>query len=51
MIQTQNNYQREVFNGDIGRIVGVEQTDQIVSVEFDGRPVEYDFADLDEPAF
>lgn len=48
VIQTQNNYQREVFNGDIGRIVGVEQTDQIVTVEFDGRAVDYDFADLDE---
>jgi exodeoxyribonuclease V alpha subunit len=48
VIQTQNNYQREVFNGDIGRIVGVEQTDQVVTVEFDGRAVDYDFADLDE---
>ncbi len=48
VIQTQNNYQREVFNGDIGRIVAVEQTDQVVAVEFDGRAVEYDFADLDE---
>jgi exodeoxyribonuclease V alpha subunit len=48
VIQTQNNYQREVFNGDIGRVVGVEQTDQIVTVEFDGRTVDYDFADLDE---
>ncbi|MEO2091448.1 MAG: ATP-binding domain-containing protein, partial [Gemmataceae bacterium] len=48
VIQTQNNYQREVFNGDIGRIVGVEQTDQVVTVEYDGRAVDYDFADLDE---
>lgn len=48
VIQTQNNYQREVFNGDIGRVLDLQQTDQVVTVEFDGRPVEYDFSDLDE---
>jgi exodeoxyribonuclease V alpha subunit len=48
VLQTQNNYQREVFNGDIGRLVRVDQTDQIVTVEFDGRLVEYEFTDLDE---
>jgi intein/homing endonuclease len=48
VIQTQNNYTREVFNGDIGRIVAIEPLDQVAVVEFDGRPVEYDFGDLDE---
>jgi exodeoxyribonuclease V alpha subunit len=48
VIQTRNNYTREVFNGDIGRVVGVEAVDQVVTVEFDGRPVAYDFGDLDE---
>ncbi len=48
VIQTQNNYTREVFNGDIGRIVAVEPVDQVAVVEFDGREVEYDFGDLDE---
>src|SRR5207253_7075751 len=48
VIQTQNNYQREVFNGDIGRVLAVDQTDQVLTAEFDGRPVEYDFTDLDE---
>jgi exodeoxyribonuclease V alpha subunit len=48
VLQTQNNYQREVFNGDIGRVVDLHELDQIVTVEFDGRPVEYDFGDLDE---
>jgi exodeoxyribonuclease V alpha subunit len=48
VIQTQNNYQREVFNGDIGRILNVDSTDQILTVEYDGRPVEYEFTDLDE---
>ena len=48
VLQTQNNYQREVFNGDIGRVVDLHELDQIVTIEFDGRPVEYDFGDLDE---
>jgi exodeoxyribonuclease V alpha subunit len=50
VIQTQNNYQRDVFNGDIGRVTAVEAVDQILVVDFDGRPVEYDFGDLDELA-
>jgi len=48
VIQTQNNYQREVFNGDIGRILAVDSVEQIVNVEFDGRVVDYEFAELDE---
>ncbi len=48
VIQTQNNYQREVFNGDIGLVSSVDQIDQVLSVVFDGREVNYDFAELDE---
>ncbi|HUR53130.1 MAG TPA: AAA family ATPase, partial [Gemmataceae bacterium] len=48
VMQTQNNYQREVFNGDIGRVTDLDLVDQIVVVDFDGRPVEYEFNDLDE---
>lgn len=48
VIQTQNNYQREVFNGDIGRISAIDAVDQTVLVEFDQREVMYDFSDLDE---
>ncbi len=48
VIQTQNNYQREVFNGDIGRITDVDAVDQSLSVDYDGRNVDYDFGDLDE---
>ncbi|MCS7269551.1 MAG: ATP-dependent RecD-like DNA helicase, partial [Gemmataceae bacterium] len=43
-----NNYQRDVYNGDIGRIQTIDHQEQTVLVEFDGRLVEYDFADLDE---
>lgn len=48
VIQTQNNYQREVFNGDIGRVLDVDTVEQVLAAEFDGRHVEYEFADLDE---
>jgi exodeoxyribonuclease V alpha subunit len=48
VMQLKNNYDREVYNGDIGRVSGIDADDQAVVVEFDGRAVEYDFADLDE---
>jgi exodeoxyribonuclease V alpha subunit len=48
VLQVRNNYQREVFNGDIGRVADIDAVDQAVTVDFDGRAVEYDFADLDE---
>ncbi|MCS7022410.1 MAG: AAA family ATPase [Gemmataceae bacterium] len=48
VMQIRNNYQRDVYNGDIGRIQTIDHQEQTVLVEFDGRLVEYDFADLDE---
>jgi exodeoxyribonuclease V alpha subunit len=43
----------EVFNGDIGVITAIDQESQEVAVDFDGRPVSYDFSELDElePAY
>jgi exodeoxyribonuclease V alpha subunit len=48
VLQTQNNYQREVFNGDIGRIMSIDEAERELIVEFDGRSVVYDFGELDE---
>jgi exodeoxyribonuclease V alpha subunit len=48
VMQTQNNYDREVFNGDIGRVSHIDPDDQTLTVEFDGKAVEYDFNELDE---
>lgn len=48
VMQVRNNYDLEVFNGDIGRIRQVNVEDRAAVVIFDGRPVTYDFADLDE---
>lgn len=48
VMQIRNNYNRDVFNGDIGRIREIRQTDQEVAIDFGGRTVPYDFSDLDE---
>ncbi|MFY9826597.1 MAG: ATP-dependent RecD-like DNA helicase [Thermoanaerobaculia bacterium] len=48
VMQVRNNYDLEVFNGDIGRIVAVDEVDQLVTVALDGRQVVYDHGSLDE---
>jgi exodeoxyribonuclease V alpha subunit len=48
VLQTQNNYQREVFNGDLGRITSIDEAEREVMVNFDGREASYDFGELDE---
>ena len=47
-MQIQNNYDKEVFNGDIGRITVIQWEARRVTITFDGREVLYDFSDLDE---
>lgn len=49
VIQTQNNYEKEVFNGDMGHIVAIEASPLKVQVRFDaGRLVDYEPGELDE---
>jgi exodeoxyribonuclease V alpha subunit len=48
VMQIRNNYDREVFNGDIGRVVAIDTSEHALFVDYDSRIVEYDFADLDE---
>jgi exodeoxyribonuclease V alpha subunit len=48
VIQMKNNYQKEVFNGDIGFVRGLDAEAGTVTVEFDERHVVFDGADLDE---
>ena len=48
VMQIKNNYDKEVFNGDIGRIARVDPELREVDISFDGRNVTYDFTDLDE---
>lgn len=48
VIQTQNNYDKDVFNGDIGQIAALDPTEREALIRFDGRDVVYDFGELDE---
>ena len=48
VMQIKNNYDKEVFNGDIGIIESVNAEDRSLKVNFDGRSIEYDVSDLDE---
>ena len=48
VIQTENNYDKEVFNGDIGQIIHLDPGEREVTVRFDRREVIYDFGELDE---
>jgi len=53
VIQIRNNYDKDVFNGDIGVIRSLSLDDRELLIDFDGRRVTYDFGELDEvePAF
>jgi len=48
VMQIRNNYDKDVFNGDIGRVSFVREEDQELTVDIDGRSVTYDFSELDE---
>ena len=48
VMQVKNNYDKEVFNGDIGRITAVDLQERTLQVMFDGRVIEYDVSELDE---
>lgn len=48
VMQIRNNYDKDVFNGDIGVISSVNTIDQELVVDFDGRKVAYDVTELDE---
>lgn len=48
VMQIRNNYDKEVFNGDIGRILEIDTEDNTLTVLFDGRQVLYEASELDE---
>ncbi len=47
VMQTENDYDREVFNGDLGRVLRIDQTEGVLIADFEGREVEYPFGELD----
>lgn len=48
VMQLKNDYDKDVFNGDLGYIANVNTEDRTLQVDFDGRLVEYDVTELDE---
>ena len=50
VIQTVNNYDKDVFNGDIGHVERVDTEDGVITLNFDGREVAYELGELDEVA-
>ncbi|MGO9613701.1 MAG: ATP-dependent RecD-like DNA helicase [Dissulfurispiraceae bacterium] len=46
--QMVNNYEKEVFNGDIGIVQAIDKDEATLFVNFDGNVVPYDFGDLDD---
>lgn len=48
VMQLRNNYDKAVFNGDLGRIVQVDKEERELRVDFDGRAISYEFEELDE---
>ena len=48
VMQVRNNYDYEVFNGDIGRITEVDFVDKLVTIQFPEKHVAFDMADLNE---
>ena len=48
VMQIQNNYDKEVFNGDIGFVTGIDLVEHVLKVEIDGRRVDYDFNEADQ---
>jgi exodeoxyribonuclease V alpha subunit len=50
VIQLVNDYDKEVFNGDIGRIAAIDTDEGLLAIDFDGRRVDYETGELDEVA-
>lgn len=48
VMQTVNNYDKDVYNGDVGRITGIDTVEQVLRINVEGREVDYDFSELDE---
>lgn len=50
VMQTRNNYDKDVYNGDMGRVAGIDLENQSLAVKIDDRTVSYDWAEADELA-
>lgn len=48
VMQIRNNYQKEVYNGDVGRIVSIDLAEQKLVIRYDEKSVGYEFSEMDE---
>ena len=48
VLQTVNDYDKDVFNGDVGRIRSFDPVEQTMNIVFDGRQVRYDWSDVSD---
>ena len=48
VMQVKNNYEKEIYNGDVGRIIQIDESEEEMLIRFDQKQVPYPFADLDE---
>jgi exodeoxyribonuclease V alpha subunit len=48
VLQTRNNYDKDVYNGDLGYITGIDLENQTLTVSIDDRPIEYEWSEADE---
>ena len=48
VMQTQNNYDKDVFNGDIGQIYGLDDNDNLLEVDMNGDIIDYDYMEVDQ---
>ena len=48
VLQLRNNYDKDVFNGDVGHIKHIDLEEGEIRVEFEGRNISYELSDLDE---
>jgi exodeoxyribonuclease V alpha subunit len=47
VMQIENDYDKEVYNGDVGYVIGIDPEESTLTVDVDGREVVYDFGELD----
>ncbi|MEA5511806.1 ATP-dependent RecD-like DNA helicase [Crocosphaera sp. UHCC 0190] len=48
VIQLRNDYNRQIYNGDLGIVKAIDTIEKLVTIQVDDRKVEYDYADLNE---
>ncbi len=48
VMQIKNNYDKNVYNGDLGKIIAIDPTAEIAKIAFDEKELEYHFSELDE---